>query len=370
MKSIEFHVIQSVPVNCLNRDESGSPKNAMFGSVRRARISSQCLKKAWRDEFKKLCPKFSTGTRTRWIAPMIQRKLEGLGIATDIARELSSIATSIICGIKEDKKCVEGGEVKSSVVVFMADCEISQIASAVKECFERAGLPQAKQKKNAGGELNKAYSKAISDTIKKMTLSDGADIALHGRMASSTPALMVDGAMSVANALSVHKCDNESDYFTVFDERGGVDQVGAGMLGNTEFNSACYYVNYSFNLDQLAKNLSCISVEERREIMEAEIKACLTALPSARRNSMFANTPPSYVMAVVRNGSQGRSYANAFETAVTHAKVEGYIPQAIRLLKDFHTSTSDMISEAPVAVLELPGMNINKFCKELANHVV
>jgi hypothetical protein len=49
MKLIELHILQSFPVTCLNRDDVGSPKTALFGGVQRARISSQCLKRGIRE---------------------------------------------------------------------------------------------------------------------------------------------------------------------------------------------------------------------------------------------------------------------------------------------------------------------------------
>lgn len=45
---IEIHIIQNHAPSNLNRDDSGSPKSAMFGGYRRARISSQCLKRCYR----------------------------------------------------------------------------------------------------------------------------------------------------------------------------------------------------------------------------------------------------------------------------------------------------------------------------------
>ena len=33
MKHLELHIIQSVPVACLNRDDLNSPKTAVFGGV-------------------------------------------------------------------------------------------------------------------------------------------------------------------------------------------------------------------------------------------------------------------------------------------------------------------------------------------------
>src|SRR5271167_2245618 len=47
---VEVHVIQNFAPSNLNRDDTGSPKDCEFGGHRRARISSQCLKRAIRKE--------------------------------------------------------------------------------------------------------------------------------------------------------------------------------------------------------------------------------------------------------------------------------------------------------------------------------
>ena len=49
MKHLELHIIQSVPVACLNRDDLNSPKTAIFGGVQQARVSSQSWKRAIRE---------------------------------------------------------------------------------------------------------------------------------------------------------------------------------------------------------------------------------------------------------------------------------------------------------------------------------
>ena len=36
---VDFHVIQTVPPSCVNRDDTGSPKTATYGGVTRARVS-------------------------------------------------------------------------------------------------------------------------------------------------------------------------------------------------------------------------------------------------------------------------------------------------------------------------------------------
>lgn len=38
---VDFHVLQTVPPSCINRDDTGSPKTAIYGGVTRARVSSR-----------------------------------------------------------------------------------------------------------------------------------------------------------------------------------------------------------------------------------------------------------------------------------------------------------------------------------------
>ena len=48
---IEIHALQNFAPSNLNRDDTGAPKDALFGGTRRARVSSQCLKRAIRQFF-------------------------------------------------------------------------------------------------------------------------------------------------------------------------------------------------------------------------------------------------------------------------------------------------------------------------------
>lgn len=38
---VDFHVLQTVPPSCVNRDDTGSPKTAVYGGAVRTRVSSQ-----------------------------------------------------------------------------------------------------------------------------------------------------------------------------------------------------------------------------------------------------------------------------------------------------------------------------------------
>ena len=48
---VDIHAIQSLPPSNVNRDDTGSPKTAIYGGVRRSRVSSQSWKRAIRQYF-------------------------------------------------------------------------------------------------------------------------------------------------------------------------------------------------------------------------------------------------------------------------------------------------------------------------------
>src|SRR6266700_4167729 len=89
MKLIELHILQSFPVSCLNRDDVGAPKTATFGGVTRARISSQCLKRAIRLHAKELCPELFAGERSKLIVRPIAEAAVRHGAPAEMAEEAS-----------------------------------------------------------------------------------------------------------------------------------------------------------------------------------------------------------------------------------------------------------------------------------------
>jgi CRISPR system Cascade subunit CasC len=56
----------------VNRDDTGSPKTAVYGGVQRARVSSQSWKKAIRDSFKENFSEHELGIRTKKIVDLVK----------------------------------------------------------------------------------------------------------------------------------------------------------------------------------------------------------------------------------------------------------------------------------------------------------
>ena len=68
---MDIHVIETVPPSCINRDDTGSPKTAIYGGAMRARVSSQCWKKAMRASFADMLPQEEIGKRTKMLHALL-----------------------------------------------------------------------------------------------------------------------------------------------------------------------------------------------------------------------------------------------------------------------------------------------------------
>src|SRR4051812_9315348 len=120
---IELHAIQNFAPSNLNRDDTGAPKDCLFGGSRRARVSSQCLKRAMREAFRDggLLPEGAIGTRTKRIAEQLIVRLTDRGISEEEAKPLVERALGGI-GLK-----LENDE-KTQYLLFVGADELDAIA--------------------------------------------------------------------------------------------------------------------------------------------------------------------------------------------------------------------------------------------------
>ena len=84
---VDFHVLQTVPPSCVNRDDTGSPKTAVYGGATRARVSSQAWKHAIRKMFaEEMADMVETGKRTLKATDLVAGELAALAPELDDAR--------------------------------------------------------------------------------------------------------------------------------------------------------------------------------------------------------------------------------------------------------------------------------------------
>lgn len=312
MNLIELHIIQSFPVTCLNRDDLGSPKSAIFGGVKRARISSQCLKRPTREYAHENAPDLFAGIRSKLVGPAVEKAAKKIGCDDSRAAAYAKIVVaSLGKGKVQDEVSTllyfSPGTLKN--VVTKLD-EGKQITDEMVNAVNDANAKSAEKALNKAVDAAKGILKGLGDVV-----SDAADIALFGRMVADDASRTVEGAAMFSHALSTHAVSSEIDFFSAVDDlKKGAEDAGAGHIGTTEFNSACYYRYVGINLD-LLKESRLFDQAELKSVLENFIRAVVMANPVARRNAMFGYTLPACVLGLRRKG-QPLSLANAFEEPV------------------------------------------------------
>lgn len=357
MRLIELHILQSFPVSCLNRDDVGAPKSATFGGVQRARISSQCLKRAIREYAQDNLPgaRFG-GARTKLIVEPLATALEKYGLEAAAALEHASNVADKLAKL-DARSAKQEGIPQVGTLTFLSPCEVENIAAEV------AGLVKTSPKA-------KDYEKKIDKFAKDAALMDGADIALFGRMAASMPSLTLEGAAMFSHALSTHKSENDLDFFSAVDDRKPKgEDAGAGMIGTLEFNSAVYYRYAAVNLDLLADadHLGKLTTEERKQVVAAFIEATIMAVPGARKNSMNASVPPSYVLGIHKEKGQPVQLINAFETPV---KGSGLVDTSVARLTAHHAALKETWGIQTTEEVSVPDASLATLVEKLAAHVL
>lgn len=350
MKHLELHIIQSVPVACLNRDDLNSPKTAVFGGVQRARVSSQSWKRAIREMAKEISSEEKSdlfnGDRTRRMVYTLSTRLVDKGFSSNAATAIAEQVADVVETL--DSKVDAEGYKKIKTVMFFSKAEYDAIADAIASSedvqssistLEKAiSEGSVKDKEKAIKAMGKILEKgAIAKVIRSVQLKDAADIVLFGRMVANDPSLKVDGAAMFAHILSTHKADNEIDFFAAVDDLNK-DEAGAGMTSTLEFNSATYYRFAALNLDELAKDnhLGDIvedgkpvrSIETRKQVVRTFLKSTIQAIPSARKTTMNGNTMPVYVLGVVREKGHPIQLVNAFESPV-RPSMKGFVVESV-----------------------------------------
>jgi CRISPR system Cascade subunit CasC len=311
MPNVELHILQNFPPANLNRDDTGTPKDCEFGGVRRARISSQCIKRSIRTSqtFEKALDA-RIGIRTKRAAGRVAEILQDEhGLEKDEANLLARSALDELASLSNEEE--------TKVLYYAAPKELRDLAATLAnagvDLEALADKTKAQRKKAVRGAVNE-----FVDTHRGWARS--VDIALFGRMLAEKPEMNLEAACQVAHAISTNRVSMEFDFYTAVDDLKQDEETGAGMMGTTGYNSSCFYRYMLVDVDHLARNLSpdeeatTASQELAKDGVEAFTRAAVSAIPTGMQTSFAAQTPPQFVLAVVRpDDSMPMSLVNAFE---------------------------------------------------------
>lgn len=293
---IEFHILQSFPVTCLNRDDVGAPKTAVVGGSTRARVSSQAWKRPVRMAMQDFGAKLAI--RSKLVADYVAKACTKLGASEEQAQ---SCGEAIAASFSKD------------TLHFFTETEAQAFAAFAQD----QGFDSSKIKDK---DIQKLAKKIFNPAI------DGLDIALFGRMVAQAAELNIEAATSFSHAISTHRISNEVEFFTALDDLQ--DDPGAAHMGSLEFNSATYYRYVSLDLGQLHQTLVGQNLPEA---VEAFTKALFVAVPAARQNTQSGASPWEFAKVLVRKGQRLQV---PFETAVK-AKDGGFLQPSINALTDY-----------------------------------
>ncbi|WP_034388947.1 type I-E CRISPR-associated protein Cas7/Cse4/CasC [Deinococcus sp. YIM 77859] len=310
---LELHILQNFAPSNLNRDDTGSPKDAYFGGVRRARISSQSFKRAMRLYFREqqLLNPDELGERTKRAHEAIRDLLVQRGRGRD---EAEAAAMAALGGLGLPVK-----DGKSQYLLFLGRDELERVAGIIEAHWDDfaaltpaadEGKKKAKGSKKAElpGDIGRQLANALNGT-------KAVDVALFGRMLADLPDKNTDAAAQVAHALGTHAANREFDFYTAVDDLKPEDNAGADMLGTVEFGSATFYRYAAVDLAKLLENLGGDADLALRGL-RAFLTAAVYALPGGKQNTFAAHNPPSLFATVVREDASPRNLANAFEVPV------------------------------------------------------
>jgi CRISPR system Cascade subunit CasC len=321
---IEFHILQSFPVTCLNRDDVGAPKTAVVGGVTRARVSSQC----WKRQVRLAMRDFGVelGARTKLISKLVKEACIKEGATDKQASDCGAkIEQIFIKKVNSEKNTAASSEKeqsneKTDTLLFVSRAEIEKLAKAFKE--KNFNPDEVIKQKD-----DKKQAKEIETILGKPNYSlDGLDIALFGRMVALAAKLNVEAAASFAHAISTHKVTNEVEFFTALDDLS--DEQGSAHMDSLEFNSATYYRYIDLDLGQLYENLAGDDLFPKA--IEAFIKALYIAVPNARQKTQSGASSWDFAIIHVRKGQRLQL---SFETPVK-AHDGGFLKPSIEYMKN------------------------------------
>jgi CRISPR system Cascade subunit CasC len=327
---IDIHVLQTVPPSNINRDDTGSPKSAIYGGVRRARVSSQAWKRATRKDFSTTLDASELGERTKKLVELIAGEIAT--ISPELKDRAVALGENILAAagikIEKPKRGETDAPAEVSYLLFLSHQQIRNLAQLAVDA------------EGSGETLDKSVVKKAADRDHSI------DIALFGRMVADASDLNVDAAAQVAHAISVHGVDDEYDYFTAVDDRAPEDNTGAGMIGTVEFNSSTLYRYATMDANALLRNLG--TVEAASRAVGAFVRSFVTSMPTGKQNTFANRTLPEGVVVIVRD-AQSVNLVGAFEDPVIALGGKTRVAIASERLADYAADIDRAYSQNPIA---------------------
>ncbi|MEO1472493.1 MAG: type I-E CRISPR-associated protein Cas7/Cse4/CasC, partial [Pseudomonadota bacterium] len=290
---VQLHALTAYPPSNPNRDDLGRPKTAIYGGHPRLRISSQSLKRAFRQsEAFQMGLAGSLGERTQRLGEQVEEHLTSKGTDEERAMEIARQVASAFGKIKGEK------DAHPARIEQLAFVSPDEKALAMELADAIAGGEEAPKEKDLANRL--------------LRNADGAaDIAMFGRMLAADPDYNRDAAVQVAHAITTSRVDVEDDFYTAVDDlKTPAEDAGAGFIGEAGFGAGVFYLYVCVDRALLLENLSH-DAGLAAKALQALVHAIAVNSPSGKKSS-FANHVRAEYLLAERGDYQPRTLASAF----------------------------------------------------------
>lgn len=315
---LQIHTLTSFHASLLNRDDAGLAKRIPFGDADRLRVSSQCLKKHWRDSLQNDL-KMPDGIRTReFFSREIQpRLIEEKGVDKTLAHALIlDLAKGII---KSKGSPVDEETLRMEQPALFGKPEADFLVELLSECAQAGDEKTAKALLADHLKIDKKTFKAMLNQAGHGNLFAGFEGALFGRFVTSDILARSDAAVHVAHAFTVHPLKSEVDYFTVVDDLNKDEETGAAHAGDMELGSGLFYEYVAVDVPLLVSNFTGCDPKDWRTQDVSDVKGALQALvtaiatvtPGAKLGATAPHARADFVL-LESGRQQPRSLANAY----------------------------------------------------------
>ena len=360
---LQIHTLTPYAAALLNRDDVGLAKRMPYGGTTRLRVSSQCLKRHWREVA-------SQWSLAALVDPVTGREAPGTVRSRKIlTREVG--LPLVADGYAQDDVIAVVGALKSRL---LGESKKAKAAKADKKAKASGPEPDAKDTLEAALDTNQVIvlgrpeidfihttarklleqhpndaaaaveallkQKEVADNLHALRLAAGLDAALFGRMVTSDILARGDGAVHVAHALTVHAEESEPDYFVAIDDlTREAGELGTGLIQTAELTSGLYYGYVVIDVPQLVSNLEGVEAAawrgaDRRlaaAVIERLVALIATTSPGAKLGSTAPYGYADFVL-VEAGTRQPRSLMAAFYEAVAQ---EGARTGAVKALGSY-----------------------------------
>jgi len=320
---LNIHVLQTMPPSCANRDDTGTPKTAVYGGVNRGRISSQCIKKNIRDNFSGDVVReksirtvaFDKNNKVKEEYKNLFKEVYDEKYPNSIDDNFDIVIQNVvdICGI-------------GKALFPIGAREIEGISTVIYDNYDLICAYK-------GDEKEKKY---LLKLFKEVLLNNPPiDVVLFGRMLAGKNCEYgsVEACCQVAHSLSTHEVSTQYDYFTAVDDIK--EENGSSMLGVLEFQSYTMYKFANINVNELYDAYPELAPEALRQFL----RLFATQVPSGKQNTYANVTYPCmfYVTLDRRNISLADTFEEPIVSDNGYAKesVNRFIESANRKYKTF-----------------------------------